>query len=106
MIERIIQWNRTNAPGDLLSPFMRGKGERPLRFTFHIPSLTNATGETLDALRALQELGHLPEITAFQTEPGDFPHIVIGSVDPQKRDVPVQLVANGETRLYTGIWYP
>jgi hypothetical protein len=50
MIERIVQWNRNNAPGDLISPFMRGKGERPLRLTFHIPSLNNATGETLDAL--------------------------------------------------------
>jgi hypothetical protein len=106
MIERIIQWNKKTAPGDLISPFMRGKGERPLRLTFHISSLTNATGETFDALRVLQELGHLSEITAFQTEPGDFPHILIDNIDPIKMHLPVHLIKNGETQLYTSIWHP
>jgi len=92
----------------LLSPFMRGQGERPLKITFHISSLANATGETLAALQTLRELGYVAEITAYQTEPGDFPHIVIGdnNVNFQDNTIPVRLIVNGEAQLYTGIIFP
>ena len=53
MIER-IEWN--NHPNELPSPFMRGKGERPLRITFHSQSLINLSDEENSIVELLREL--------------------------------------------------
>jgi Na+/pantothenate symporter len=45
------------------------------------------------------------EIMATQTEPGDFPNIVIGELDAKNKTIPVQLVVNNEPHIYAGIMF-
>ena len=82
MIER-VEWSRKTRIHELVCPFMRGKGERPLRITLHSDSLAKLCGEEVAAVGVLREFGHLPEIEVLETEPGGYPHIKVGDLDPQ-----------------------
>jgi hypothetical protein len=101
MIER-IEWNSSFK--ELPNPFMRGKGERPLRITFHSQSFTNLSDEETSALELLRELVTLEELKPFQTSPGAFPYIKIQESDPKDDTIPVELVHNNKTLMYTGVW--
>jgi hypothetical protein len=105
MIER-IEWSGRTHLGELPSPFMRGKGERPLRITLHSDSLAQLPGEEMAAVAVLREFGHLPEIQALETEPGDFPHIEVGTLDPEADIIPVRIVSGGELHMLTSIPFP
>lgn len=105
MIER-IEWSRLTRFDELPSPFMRGKGERPLRITLHSDSLAKLSGEEMDAVAVLREFGHLPEIQVVETKPGGYPHIEVGRVDPKANAIPVQIVFEGALRMLTAIWHP
>jgi hypothetical protein len=105
MIER-VEWSRKTHSGELGCPFMRGQGERPLRITLHSDSLAKLSGEEMAAVGVLREFGHLPEIEVLETEPGGYPHIEVGDLDPQADFIPVQIVSGGEPQLYTSVPFP
>jgi len=83
---------------------MRGKGERPLRITFHSQSLTNLSEEGKAAIELLRELGNLPELEVFETSPGDFPHIVVGEPGPKDDFIPVRLMHRDTLLMSTLVW--
>lgn len=103
MIER-IEWRHTHI-GELLSAFMRGKGERPLRITLHSESLAKASGKETEAVGVLRELGHLPEVEVIETGTSDYPHIEIGSPDQKGNAIPVKIVAEGQISMLAAISY-
>lgn len=77
MIER-IKWPDPRR-GELECPFLRGTGERPLRLTFHSPTLHDLPAGEAEAFEALRDLAHNPLIEAAQMEQGEFPQIKIES---------------------------
>jgi hypothetical protein len=101
MIER-IEWESHS--DELLSPFMRGKGERPLRITLHSESLIDLSSDEKEAIQIMRELGNLVELNVFETGPSDFPQIVIGESDPKDDVIPVKLIHKGEIIKYTGVY--
>ena len=104
MIER-IEWDRlSSSPSKLSSPFMRGKGERPLRITLHSESLAALSGEEKEAIELILELGNLPEIEIFETRPGNLPHIVVREAKPEDDFIPVELIHKGTLQLSTLVW--
>lgn len=104
MIER-IEWDKLTArPNELRCPFMRGKGERPLRITFHSQSLTNLSEGEKAAVELLRELANLPELEVFETSPGHFPHIVVGEPNPKDDFIPVELMYKGTVLMSTLVW--
>jgi hypothetical protein len=110
MIER-IEWDKlTHKPNELRCPFMRGKAERQLRITFHSQSLTSVSEEEKAAIELLRELANLPQLEAFETSPGDFPHIVVGEPNPKDDFIPVELVHKDTVVMLTlvsnkGQWF-
>jgi hypothetical protein len=105
MIER-LHWERWTQPGELPSPFLRGRGERPIRITFHTSSFSRLSAEEGTALDALRQLARLPDIEALDTDPGPCPHITIGAPEPSEDYIPVQVLDSGRLRLYVGIDRP
>lgn len=106
MIE-CIDWNRTAHFGKFPNPFMRGDGERPLRITLHSESLREITGQSMDAVALLRELGHLPQIELLETEPGNFSHIEVDAFDPKSDIINVRIVSrDGVIKTYAGINNP
>lgn len=104
MIER-IEWDKlTSSPSELSSPFMRGRGERPLRITLHSESLTNLSEEEKETIDLLRELGNLPELEIFQTTPGDSPQIVVREAKPEDYSIPVELIYKGTLQMRTLVW--
>lgn len=102
MIERIL-WGHHTQIGELPSPFQRGKGERPLRITFHTASLVNLPDNETAAVEALRELAHLPEVEALETEPGISPYIKVGAIDEDTDYIPITVFSKDEPKLFTGI---
>lgn len=105
MIER-IEWSHSTHFGELPSPFMRGKQERPLRITLHSDSLAKLSGQEMAAVALLRELGHLPEIEVLETKPSSFPHIEVGATDLKADIIPVQSVSDGVPQTFTSIPFP
>lgn len=105
MIER-IEWSNSTYSDELHSPFMRGKGERPLRITLHSDSLTELPGEEMAAVAVLREFGYLPEVQVIETEPCGYPHIEVGDLDVEASYIPVQIVSEGNVYMLTAIWNP
>jgi len=104
MIER-IEWDKlTSNLNELHSPFTRGEGERPLRITFHSQSFTNLSEEDKAAIELLRELAKLKELEAFETSPGDFPHIVLSEPDPKDDFIPVKLMRRDTLLMSTLVW--
>jgi len=97
MIDR-IEWSRNVYSDELPSPFIRGKGERPLRITLHSDSLAKLSGKEMSAVEVLREFNHIPEVQVLETCPGDYPHIELGDIDPKENAIPVQIVS-GEQLL-------
>jgi hypothetical protein len=104
MIERIIWPSRDD------NPFIDKTGARPLRITFHTHSFSNLSPEDTEALEAIKDLANLshniveaPKFIIFQTEPGEFPHIQLGSINNNIMKVYVKTFAGGEH--HTGIFY-
>ncbi len=84
---------------------MRGQHERPLRITFHSSWLAYLPQEEQEALQALVELSHLPEIVTLQSAPGEFPSFDIGAANVEADYIPVIVKTINETRA-TGIFHP
>lgn len=104
MIEQ-IEWDKLNSsPSELPSPFMRGKGERPLRVTLHSETLTDLSEREKTAIELLRELANLAELEIFQTGSGDFPRIVVGEADSKDDFIPVELIHRGTLRMSTLVW--
>lgn len=101
MIER-IEWGHTHID-ELLSAFMRGKGERPLRITLHSDSLAKLCGKEMEAVAVLREFGHIPEIQVFETSPGDYPHIESGDINPKENAISVQIVSGEQLLMLAAI---
>jgi len=100
--ERIL-WGYPANIGELPSPFQRGKGERPLRITFHTGSLVNLTDNEAAAVEVLRELSYLPEIEALETEPGVLPYIKVGTIDEDSDYIPITVFSKDEPKSFTGI---
>jgi hypothetical protein len=95
MIERLMPTRRNS---ETPSAFCRGAQERPLRITFHDSSFAGGSSETeAEALEALLQLAHLPQIEAFGTEAGAFPHLEIG--DPADDGYYVPVIIRTETMV-------
>lgn len=107
MIER-INWPEPHLlrNGQLPSPFLRGRQERSLRITFHISALATLPQTEAEALAALRELAHLPEIEALQTELGDFPCIEIGDLGDDADHVPINVTYENGSTMSTAISPP
>jgi len=104
MIER-IEWDKlTSDLNELSNPFMRGKGERPLRITFHSQSFTNLSDEERAAIELLRELANLKEVEVFETSQGDFPHIVVDEPGPEDDFIPVRLMRRDTLLKSTLVW--
>jgi hypothetical protein len=88
MIE-YIKWPQN--PNEPLSPFLVVEGQRPIRITFHTSTFANLSAEEQEAFKALQDLSHLPEIDALQTEMGDFAQLQIGAFDGKAHNIPVSV---------------
>jgi len=98
-----IEWNRARHFGELPSPFVRGKGERPLRITLHSDSLANLSGKEKDAAKVLKELSYLPEVEAVETKSGERPYLSIGLPDPKENAIPIQIVTEGQVSMLAAI---
>ena len=105
MIEHIL-WGKREV-GEFPSPFLRGERQRPLRITFHGSSLVVCLSpQDMEALGALRELSHVPEIEALQMEAGPFPRIAIEAASNELDHIPVTVeYGDGRTR-YAGIPFP
>lgn len=98
MIPRIV-WVQQGS-GQAVSPFLRGKTERPLKITFHTSSFAGASMEEREAIEVLRQLSNLPEIEAIDTESGSLPHLKIGAFE-NGDDIPVTVTSqNGEVRSW------
>jgi hypothetical protein len=103
MIER-IKWSESRQREN---PFSSHGEEVPLRITFHSSTLTGLAGDEKEALDALQELAYLPQIEAFDSENGLFPHFVIGEYQPFEEFIPLTVVdETGRQISFTGIPHP
>jgi hypothetical protein len=72
-----LDWDRV--PGRTRgNPFVRGKGERPLRVTFHSAGLANLPPTEAAALAVLQDLAALPDIEPYTIGPGADGSITVG----------------------------
>jgi len=71
MTERVT-WPTPPGSQELLSPFLRGERERPLRITFHEATLAKLPTLEREALDAVRQLAHRPDFEAL-TMPADQP---------------------------------
>lgn len=102
MIERIMpSCGSEESP----SAFCRGAHERPLRITFHTSSFIGSSGADAEALEALRQLAHLPDIEALETESGIFPHLEIGTSDDSDFYIPV-LLKKEDVTIEAGLTSP
>jgi hypothetical protein len=94
MIEPII-WphNSRVVFGEPESPFVRGSHERPLKITFHSATFADLPPEEAEALDALRQLAHLPEVEALDTANGPFPHLELGNFNIADSYVPITVTA-------------
>lgn len=104
MIPRIV-WAQQDI-GQAVSPFLRGKTERPLKVTFHTSSFSGASVEEREAIEVLRQLSNLPEIEAIDTEPGVLPCLKIGTFENSDH-IPVMVTSqNGNMLKLSGILFP
>jgi hypothetical protein len=100
MIER-INWPEL-LHGKLPSPFLRGAQERPLGITFYTSSLAALPETETEALEALSELSHLPQVRALQTEADEFPRIELGDFESNVDHIPVKVTHEDGSSVQTG----
>jgi len=99
-----ILW-ATSSHNELPSPFLRGRGERPLKITFDSSNLAQASVEEAEAIETLRQFSLLPEIKALDTKPGELPHLKIESFKMDDEYIPTSVTGpNGTT--HSGINYP
>jgi hypothetical protein len=102
MIERIFP---TRAIDESLNPFCRGAQERSLRVTLHSSSFAGASASEVEALDAVSQLAHLPEIEALLTQPGEFPCLEIGVPTDDRFYIPVT-VRKDDMTIESGVKFP
>lgn len=71
------------------SPFLRGKGERAIKITFHSSSFIGATAEETEAIDLLREFSFLSEVEAIDTQTGQLPYLEIGEYDGKAALIPI-----------------
>jgi hypothetical protein len=91
-----IMWARSSH-GEPVSPFLRGKKERPLKITFHTSSLAGASGEEAEAVEALRELSNHSKIESLYTEAGSIPYLEIGPYGDNDDHIPVTVTCHDRT---------
>lgn len=84
---------------ELVSPFRRGKNERPIRLTLHSEMLGDLPSDEQEYLDALLDLAGLPWVEAAQTCPSRFPQLAI-DYDYQMHDELLAEVGQGEGSPY------
>lgn len=115
--EMIIVVNRVQWPqpgiGEAKTPFVRGKGARTFRITFHASGLADLSTDEAKALEALRELSHLGDIDALTIDAGASPlpsedteaALSDGDIEPRSEPMAppaggtIELVDNPELRL-------
>lgn len=88
------------------SPFLHSKHERPLKITFHTLSFIGLSELETEALEALLQLAHLPEIEALETAPGSFPYLEIGAFNSDDLYIPVTVRREDSIIMESGIRSP
>ena len=97
-----IKWGRRNST-EPVSPFTRGKADRPIRILLHSSSFAGADNDQLKAAELLRELTKLTVVEAIDTEPGALPYLEIENVNPDKSSIPIIVKDGKNWKIKSGI---
>lgn len=89
---------------EFISPFLRGKKERPLRLSIHTQSLCDLTEEEDAAYKTIRELGQLKDVDVVATENDVFPYYRVQPVHDLDGFFNIEVIEGDSLRsLHLGI---